>query len=109
MKLITTCNHCKSKIKVKSFAPTRPALEMHKGEKFKVECKECGRPQQKVANDVRAIPSKIISIGGVLISLVVTVLLWEMLGAIGTVTFFIPFVINKNETNAVRAFNSYQT
>ncbi len=108
MKLITQCNYCSSEIKVKSYAPTRPDLEMHKGEKFKVTCSQCGRPQEKQANDVRAIASNIILIGGVVISIVVTVLLWKMLGAIGTVSIIIPILIYNSELRAVALFNSYR-
>jgi len=109
MKLITICNHCSHEIKVKSYAPTRPDLERLKGEKFKVTCKECLRTQQKAANDVYAVPSNIILIGGVIIGIVVTVLLWKMLGAVGVFSFLIPVFIHKSESNSVYLFNSYRT
>ena len=107
-KLITKCNFCSSEMKIKSYAPTRPDLEMHRGEKFKVSCNQCLRPQEKQANDVIAIASNFILIGGVVIGIVVTVLLWKMLGAIGTVSIIIPILIYNSELNAVALFNSYR-
>ena len=109
MKLIASCEECKEEITIKSYAPTRPELEKDKGERFEVRCNQCRKRQKKHVNDVRAKPNQVIVIGGVIIGLIVTILLWKILGAVGTISGLIPLFIWKQQSNAVHLFNSYRS
>ena len=108
MKLVTDCNDCTEEIKIKSYASTRPELEMDKGEKFEVRCNHCRKRQEKHVNDIKAKPNQVIIIGGILIGLIVTILLWKVLGAVGTISGLIPVFLWKQQSNAVHLFNVYR-
>jgi len=109
MQLISNCNYCREEIKVKSYASSRPELEMDKGESFEVRCEKCRKRQEKHVNDVFAKPSQVIIIGGVIIGLVFTVVLWMFFGAIAVASFAIPGLVWQQQSKSVHTFNSYRT
>ncbi|MEL7123994.1 MAG: hypothetical protein AAFO07_31440 [Bacteroidota bacterium] len=108
MKLYTPCKSCGHEISIKSFAATRSDLEKDKGEILQLNCPECGTNQERHVNDVKAKASKYILIGAIIISVLVTAILWTILGAIGTVSGTIPVLAWVQERKAVKAFNSYK-
>jgi len=86
---------------------TRPELRQQKGDEFNVNCPDCGTNTKKHVNDVTAYPSYTIALGGILLSFIVTAVLWGFVGLVGTITFLIPIIIYKQQSNSVHAFNSY--
>jgi len=90
MKLITNCDSCKEEINIKSNSSSRPELGMEKGDNFLISCPKCSNESSKHINDVRAIPSNLITIGGLIISFCVTAALWSIAGLVGTITLAIP-------------------
>ena len=108
MNLLSTCVGCKSNIPLKSMAKTRPDLEHDKGENFSVSCPKCHRKQSKTPNEIRAVVSHKPALMGAGISLVATAFLWTFMGALATISFAIPLIMSKNESNSVRNFNRYK-
>ena len=107
MILNTTCSSCKEDIRVKSKASTRPDLQMERGTEFMVNCLKCGNTEKKHVNDVRAESSKLAVLIGFVVGVIVTIILFTMFGAIGTVSGIIPLLFWQQQTNASKAFNSY--
>ena len=108
MKLITDCPNCHSEIKIKSLASTRPDLSKEQGDEFKVTCKKCLKLQLVHVDKVEAKSSRMMVYGGVLISAVVTAVLWKSLGAIGTISIGIPVLIANQESTSASQFNPYK-
>lgn len=108
MKLFTNCDSCKEEIRIKSNASTRSDLEMEKSEVFTINCSSCGINQKRHVNDIRAKQNNVIVLGGIGISIIVTVALWSVLGVVGTITGAIPVLIWKQQSNAVHTFNTYK-
>lgn len=109
MQLISNCDYCKEEIRIKSYASSRPALEMDKGERFEVRCEKCRKRQEKHVNDVRAKPSRLFITGGLIIGIVFTLVLWMFFGGIAVLSFAIPGLIWQQESKSVHGFNSYRT
>ncbi len=107
MKLVTRCNSCKKDIRIKSSASTRPDLQMQKGDEFNVNCQNCGKMNIKHVNDIKAEPNHIITLIGIAIGIISTVVLWDMFGAIGTVSTIIPIFTWYHQMDATKGFNSY--
>lgn len=107
MKLYTKCKHCKEDILVKSSSNTRPELRSEKGDSSSYKCKECNRTSERHVNEVRARVNQNVIIGGALLGIAVTGVLWFLLGAIGTISVIIPLYIYNSQLSAVQAFNSY--
>ena len=108
MQLITHCDGCKEIIPVKSNASTRPDLEMEKGEVFVVNCQKCGKMNSRHVNDIYARINKWLMLGIVGVSLVVTLVLWSMIGLISTITAVIPALAYGQQNQAVSGFNRYK-
>ena len=108
MKLLSNCIGCKENIPIKSSATTRPDLEYEKGETFSVSCPGCHRRQSKSPNEVRAVVSHTSAFIGVGISIIATIALWTILGAIGTISMMIPIYMSASESQNVKSFNSYK-
>ncbi len=109
MKLITNCDACKKEIGIKSNASSRPELGMEKGDEFDIKCPNCGNNTKKHVNDIRAVASNKIVLGGLLISFVVTATLWNIAGLVGTITIGIPLLIWQQQSQSIHAFNAYRT
>lgn len=109
MILYAVCPSCKTDIVVKSSsASTRPDLEQEKGETFRLLCSECGSEGSCHVNDVHAKTSSYPALFGIAISVVVTIYLWRILGAVSTLTFVIPWLVWQQQEKAARLFNSYK-
>ena len=108
MKLNVKCSFCKELIPVKEFVSTRPDLSYTKGgDKFNINCMNCGSIQKTHVNDVKASENMRVIFIGILIGLLFTCVLWFFLGGIAVVSWAIPFLIWKTQTNAAHAFNVY--
>ena len=105
--LITKCNNCKELVKVKSNASYRAELSKKNGEQFNSTCLNCGTIQKKHVNDGCAKQDNRIILGAVLISIVATLVLLNILGAMGTITGIIPVLIGQQQSKSVHAFNRY--
>lgn len=64
-------------------APTRPDLEMEKGETFEINCKKCVSRHNVHVNDVVAKEKNTMIILAVGLSVIVTVILWNYSGHSG--------------------------
>jgi len=108
MRLIAHCDSCNECIKVSSFAPTRPDLVREKGETLRLECTKCRNISQKHVNDIQA-KEGLAPVGiGILISIIVSIVLWKFLGAIGTISIIIPFYIWQAKSKSISTFNNYR-
>lgn len=107
MKLYTYCKSCKSNIKIKSDAPTRPELQMVMGDELKINCKNCGKMDKAHVNDIKAEPNRFILILGVILGVLFSILLWTYYNGIATISIIIPLLFWQQQRTAVRAFNSY--
>lgn len=107
MKLYTYCKSCKSEISINSNSPSRAELEREKGVEFNVNCKNCGNIEKKHVNDIKAKPNKVLILVGILIGIIVTIVLWNFYGAIGTISGIIPFLFWQEQMKTSKLFNSY--
>lgn len=106
MKLSTSCPSCQKGIKIKSWAATRPELEMEKGDEFNVNCNHCGITTKKHVNEIVAEKNLLIIAVGVLLGIVTTYFLWDF-GFISTFSGAIPLLFWQQEERATNTFNSY--
>ncbi len=107
MNIITNCTSCNENVKLRTSAPSRPDLQMKKGDEFDVTCSNCGNILKKHVNDFRAVTNTTVIIIGILIGIIATVVLWTFYGAIGTVSFAIPLLFWQQQMKATKSFNSY--
>lgn len=108
MGLYTDCSSCSKEVKLKESAGTRPELQEKIGSSYAFVCPKCSKSNTKTINQIYAKPNKIISLIGLLLGIVVTVLLWDILGAVGTISGAIPIGIWKYQENLCRDFNRYR-
>ncbi len=107
MKLFSICTSCKNSLNIKSNAVSRHDLIRDKGEFFVIQCNHCLKNQKIHVNQVRARENKIIIIGGILIGLLITIVLWNFLGAIGTISIAVPILVWRQQQESVHTFNKY--
>ena len=107
MKLVTYCKSCKKDIRIKSNASTRPDLQMEKGDEFNVNCQNCGKVEKKHVNDIKAESNNSIILIGIGIGIISAIVLWNIFGAIGTVSGIIPVFLWYQQMDATKGFNSY--
>lgn len=107
IKLTTRCSSCKHNINIKSNAPTRPDLQMEKGDEFNVNCHNCGHLEKKHVNDIRAESNHSFMLICVGIGILLTLILWSFFGAIGTVSITIPILLWYQQMDAKKAFNTF--
>ena len=89
-------------------ASTRSDLEKEKGENFEVNCQNCGSRYLVHVNDVRAKENKYTTLFGIALGTLAAVLLWRFAGVFSMlIGGFIATLIWRQQTDAVRAFNSY--
>lgn len=108
MRLIAHCDSCHELINVSSFASTRPDLVREKGETLTLECTKCRNLSHKHVNEIQAKEGLILVGIGILISIMVTIVLWKFLGMIGTISLIIPLYIWQAQSKAASAFNNYR-
>jgi len=80
---------------------------MDKGDTFNLNCIDCGSNSEIHVNEVSAKENFTIIIAGIIVSVIVTVILWQVLGAIGTITIGIPMLMWGQQAKSVSAFNGY--
>lgn len=108
MKLHTVCKSCETEIRIKERASTRTELQDKIGSTLTFVCPKCTTTNTKSINQIYAKPNIIISLVGLTLGIVITVLLWSVLGAIGTISGAIPIGISKYQQNICRDFNRYR-
>ncbi len=108
MQLYTICKFCKKDISIKSRANTRPDLEKEKGEIFNVQCGSCHKNDEKHVNDINARDNNTFLLGGIGITFIFTMILWQYFGAVSTVTAVIPVLMFQQQNSVLRAFNGYR-
>ncbi len=107
MNLYVKCGTGDEMVRVKSSASTRSDLQMEKGDEFTIDCPKSGKKVKVHVNDVRAEVNKTIIVIGLGIGVVATIVLWNLYGAIGTVSGIIPLLFFQQEKRAVKSFNSF--
>jgi len=107
MRLNIYCSSCKTDSKIKSQATTRPELQMKKGDEFIFNCINCGKTEKKHINDVKAEIDNRLLIGGTIVGIIATIILWIYFGAIGTVSIGIPLLIWQLQMSSVKTFNAF--
>lgn len=107
MNLYVKSNSSDEIIKIKSSASTRPELQMEKGDEFAVNFPKTGKNEKVHVNDVMAEVNKTIIMIGLVVGVVVTIVLWNFFGAIGTISGVIPVLFWQQEMRAVKSFNSF--
>ncbi len=108
MKLEYTCSGCKKQNNYRPVAATRGELQMKVGDEVDVHCAHCGKRDKKHINRIDAVVDHrkiLIALG---ISAAVTLVLWSLYGAIGTVTGLIPVMMWAQEGRSTSHFNSYK-
>lgn len=108
MKLEYTCSGCKKQNNYKPVTATRGELQMKVGDEVDVNCSHCGKIDKKHINRIDAVVDNrkiLVALG---ISAIVTLVLWGLYGAIGTVTGLIPVMMWLQEGRATSHFNSYK-
>ncbi len=109
MRLSTICTSCKERTPVKSKATDRPELIKDIGETFNLQCNHCHKNHTVHVNDVRAQPDPKVLGLGLLVGIIITIILWAVLGAVGTISIGIPILIWAQQNKAVHNFNRYMT
>lgn len=107
MRLQYTCSSCKKPNYYTPVVSTRADLQMKMGNEVKVNCSDCGKQDKKHLNRITAVVDNRILIGGVILGIISTILLWSILGAIATATFTLPVLFWKSEQGKTRTFNRY--
>lgn len=109
MHLSTICPSCKERTTIKSKASDRPELIKDKGETFNLQCQNCNKNHSVHVNDVRASPDMKVMGLGVIVGILIAILLWILIGAVGTISIGIPILIWAQQNKAVHDFNRYMT
>jgi len=104
MKLYFYCSSCQKENSFKTKARDRFELQKERGNEISERCKKCGTVVKRRINRVHAKPNAFIILGGLAISAIATILLWN-LGWIASLTFSIPFIAWRTEEKKASAFN----
>ncbi len=107
MKLYVKSNSSDELVSIKTSASTRPELQMEKGGEFAVNFPKTGKNEKVHVNDVFAEINKVTIGIGLIIGILVTLVLWNYFGAIGTISGVIPVLFWQQEMKAVKSFNSF--
>ncbi|WP_430908560.1 hypothetical protein [Maribacter sp. 2-571] len=107
MRLTYSCTACKAQQYFLPKHPSRAALQMQYGDMVKVNCQKCGKTEKKHLNKISAVvDARIIAVGFVL-GLIATVLLWNYVGVVASVTLSLPMLVWNHENGKVGHFNRY--
>ena len=101
------CQSCKIKNKISIEEEDRVQLQMKKGEEISFTCKSCHKKEKIHINNIYAEPSKIVYIIAIVVSVLMTILFWN-LGFIITLSFGLPMLIFLYQQNLARNFNNYK-
>ncbi len=101
------CPNCNHENKISIEEDDRGALQMKQGTEIAFTCNSCHKKEKIHINKIYAEPSKIIYILGFLISVILTIVFWN-LGFIITLSFGLPMAIYLYQQNLARNFNNYR-
>lgn len=101
------CPSCKAKNNVSIDAEDRGQLQMKKGEKIDFSCYSCLKKEKIHINKIYAEPSKNIYIAAFIISVLLTIVFWN-LGFIITLSLGFPMIVYLYQQNLSRNFNNYK-
>jgi len=107
MKLSYYCssNSCKKENYIKTNAQDRYGFLKEYGKnEINERCKHCGNHTKKDINRLHAEPNNYIIIGGVILAIIVTILLWDF-GLISTISGTIPIGIWADQNKKASLFN----
>ncbi len=108
MRLTYTCRACKKQNYLPIKEETRPDLQKRiNADEVSVNCNSCGKMDKRHINRVTAIPDSRILLIGVALGLVVTVILIGYFGFIAALSFSIPIMVWRYESEQAHKFNSY--
>ncbi len=105
MKLYTTCSSCYKNIKLKQKATTKFEFQRNFGEEIELNCNHCGTSNTKHVNRIFAKSEwfwVLISFG---ISVLLSILLFFIIGGIGIVFISVPVLITFGQQKSINAFN----
>jgi len=101
------CPYCKEKNKISVEEEDRGQLQIKKGNEISFTCESCHKKEKIHINKIYAEPSKIIYLAAIIVSILVTVLFWN-LGFIITLSFGLPMLIFLYQQSLARNFNNYK-
>jgi len=105
MKLSYYCSSCKKENYIKTNAPDRLTLHMELGVKeINERCKHCGNHTKKHINRLHAESNYTIIIGGVILAIIATILLWDF-GFVSTLSGTLPILIWIDQNKKASSFN----
>lgn len=108
MRLTYTCRACKKQNYLPIKENTRPELQKRvNADEVKVNCNSCGNVDKRHINRITAIPDWRIILIGVILGIIATLVFIGFLGLIATLTFSIPIIIWRFESEQAHKFNSY--
>lgn len=108
MRLEFTCSQCKIQNNFTPVTTTRGELQMKIGDEVEVACGYCNKEDKKHINRIDAVVDNRKIVIALVISAVVTVILFSIFGLIGTITITIPVLIWIQESKSTNHFNSYK-
>ena len=73
-----------------------------------VVCPKCTTTNRRRINQIYAKPNPITSLLGLVAGIVITIALWDIMGAIGTISITIPILIWKQQDAVCSTFNNYR-
>jgi DNA-directed RNA polymerase subunit RPC12/RpoP len=101
------CTNCNKENKIKIEEDDRGTLQMKKGEQVSYTCTECHKKDRVHINQINAKPNKVILIGSVVVSIILTLFLLN-LGIIASISFGLPVSVYLYQQNLAKSFNSYK-
>lgn len=106
MKLSYYCSSqsCKKLNYIKVKSNNRFDLKQEIGIEINERCKHCGNHTKRHINRLHSEPNNNIIIGGVVLALIITILLWDF-GFVSTISGSIPIAIWMSENKKASAFN----
>ena len=105
MKLSYYCSSCKKENYLRTSAPERFAfLEEYGSKEINEKCNNCGNYTIKDINRLHAEPNNLLIIGGIVLAIIITILLWDF-GFVSTLSGSIPIAIWVNENKKASTFN----
>ena len=108
MRLTALCISCQRENEIRSAAKTRGELEMERGREITITCDYCAILNKKHINRITAEVDNTIIIGGVILSIILTVGLLMFFGWISLFALVLPITIRRWEMNKAHTFNSYR-
>lgn len=103
----TICPKCGEKNPFKSMVNDRVELERELGMDHRVRCKHCGYVYTASVNDVMARPNPVIIGISVVVSIILTVLIFR-LGFIAFLSVALPIIVWRTQEKMASTFNRYR-